>query len=57
MRLKEMRSLDTLLNGSSCCSVSSLLQENIQSKPMEMLRDMLGWDEDGKPKPPKSGCS
>lgn len=35
----------------------SPLQENLPSKPMEMIREMFGWDEDGKPKPPKSGCS
>lgn len=31
--------------------------ENLPSAPMAMLRDMLGWDDEGKPKPPKSGCA
>jgi protein-histidine N-methyltransferase len=32
--------------------------ENLNKKPAQILRDMLGWDENNQPKPPKAGgCS
>ncbi len=31
--------------------------ENITSAPRQMINGFLGWDDEGKIKPPKSGCS